>query len=152
MQTLWGPRTLPLTLGSETDVFLANGVATFFSQLGGTIAIPIGNAILLNALGKNVPKYTDGLKPQTIVDAGPLAITHLTSDPATILGVRLAYTKAIQNIIIFSLAVLCASIPAAAGMQWLNIRKVAEARKEANATQAAAVDARQKTETTALTL
>jgi hypothetical protein len=141
-----------LTLGSDTDVFLANGVATFFSQLGGTIAIPIGNAILLNALRKNIPIYTEGLDPQTIVNAGPLAITHLTSDPDMILGIRLAYTKAIQNIIIFSLAVVCASVPAAAGMQWLNIRKVAEARNDAKAAHAAAVDAQQKSETTALTL
>ena len=39
---------------SDTDVFLANGVATFFSQLGGTIAILIGNAFILNALSKYI--------------------------------------------------------------------------------------------------
>jgi hypothetical protein len=141
-----------LTLGSETDVFLANGVATFFSQLGGTIAIPIGNAILLNALGKNIPIYAEGLDPHTIVNEGPLAITHLTKNPDMVLGIRLAYTKAIQHIMIFSLACVCASVPAAAGMQWLNIRKVAEARTQVKAAQAAAVAAQQKSETTALTL
>lgn len=125
------PQKRILTISSDTDVFLANGVATFFSQLGGTIAIPIGNAFILNALSKYIPIYTNGdIDAHTIVHAGPLAIPQLTSDPNTILSIRLAYSKSIQHIIIFALAVVCASIPAAAGMQWLNIRKVADARSK----------------------
>jgi hypothetical protein len=115
----------------DTDVFLANGVATFFSQLGGTIAIPIGNAFILNALTKYIPMYTDNdLNAHTIIETGPLAFPHLTSDRDTIFDIRLAYSKAIQHILIFALVVVCVSIPAAAGMQWLNLRTVANARNK----------------------
>lgn len=112
-------------------MFLANGVATFFSQLGGTIAVPIGNTFILNALNKYIPVYADGLDAGTIVHAGPLAITQLTHSPDAIYGIRLAYSKGIYHVLIFALAVVCASIPAAAGMQWLNLKKVAEAREQA---------------------
>ncbi|KAF1992817.1 MFS general substrate transporter [Amniculicola lignicola CBS 123094] len=115
---------------TDTDVFLANGVATFFSQLGGTIAVPIGNALLLNGLAEYVPRYMPDIKPEQAVQAGPLGLTNLSSLPATVHGLRLAYSKAIQHLLIFALAVVCFSIPAASGMQWLNIIKISQAREK----------------------
>ncbi|KAF1964404.1 MFS multidrug transporter-like protein [Bimuria novae-zelandiae CBS 107.79] len=117
------------THGSESDVFLANGVATFFSQLGGTIAIPIGNAFLLNGLGKYIPQYAPELSAQTVVRAGPLAIDRLSQSTVTVHSIRLAYSKAIQHILIYALAVVCFSIPVACGMQWLNVKKVSQERE-----------------------
>ena len=64
-----------------------------------------------------------------MVHAGPLALNKLTSSATTIFGLRLAYAKAIQHIMIFAVAIVCVSILAASGMQWLNIKKVAEDRK-----------------------
>ncbi|KAF2468048.1 MFS general substrate transporter [Lindgomyces ingoldianus] len=135
---------------TDTDVFLANGVATFFSQLGGTIAIPIGNAFLLNGLGKYIPKYAKEIAVETVVHAGPLALNELSLSADTVYGLRLAYSKAIQHILIFALAVVCFSIPAASGMQWLNIKKVSQERKKRKTTSHAndneQVDVDEKTE------
>ncbi|KAF2688517.1 hypothetical protein K458DRAFT_465018 [Lentithecium fluviatile CBS 122367] len=133
---------------TETDVFLVHGVATFFSQLGGTIALPIGNAfisILLGNTSRNTPIndkcnffYTDGLDAQIIVNAGPMAINQLASGSSTVLHIRLAYSKAIQHVVIFALAVVCASVPAAAGTHWLNIKNVAEKCNEVQGVQVVA--------------
>ena len=64
-----------------------------------------------------------------MVYAGPLALDKLASSTTTIFGLRLAYAKAIQHIMFFAVAIVCASILAASGMEWLNIKKVAEDRK-----------------------
>jgi len=93
-----------------------------------TIAIPIGNSILLNELRKYIPKYSHDIEVQAVVRAGPLAIDKLSSSLDTANGVRVAYSKAIQHILVFALTVVCVSIPAASGMKWLNIKKVSRAR------------------------
>ncbi|KAF2800649.1 MFS general substrate transporter [Melanomma pulvis-pyrius CBS 109.77] len=119
---------------TDADVFLANGVATFFSQLGGTVAIPIGNAILLNGLGNYIPKYTKDIAVQTVIRAGPLALHDISPSADTVHGIQLAYSKAIQHVLIFALAVVCVSIPASCGMEWLNIKKISRDRETSKET------------------
>jgi hypothetical protein len=97
-----------------------------------TVAIPIGNAVFLNALGKYIPIYSDGIETQAVVHAGPLAIHQLSSSAITVHGIRLAYSKAVQHTMVFALVIICVSIPAASGMQWLNIKKVSKAREANN--------------------
>jgi hypothetical protein len=80
-------------------------------------------------LATYVPRYTEGLSTNAVVHAGPLAIDRLSSSADTVHGIRLAYSKAIQNIMIFSLAIVCISILAASGMRWVNVVKVSQARE-----------------------
>ncbi|KAF2451162.1 MFS general substrate transporter [Karstenula rhodostoma CBS 690.94] len=117
---------------TESDVFLANGVATFFSQLGGTIAVPIGNAFLLNAIRKYVPRWAPDVPVQTVIRAGPLSIDHLSQSADTVHAIRLVYSTAIKHIMIYALTVVCVSLPVACGMQWLNIREVSQERNTEN--------------------
>ncbi|KAF1969851.1 MFS general substrate transporter [Bimuria novae-zelandiae CBS 107.79] len=50
---------------TDNDVFVANGIASFFAQLGGSIGVPIGNAILINALKSSVPKHVPGIPSES---------------------------------------------------------------------------------------
>jgi hypothetical protein len=73
--------------------------------------------------------YAPEITLQQIVQTGPLAINQLSQSAQTIHGIRLAYSKAIQHIFLFALAVVCISIPASSRMQWLNVKKVSEVRE-----------------------
>ncbi|EHK98250.1 hypothetical protein M7I_6017 [Glarea lozoyensis 74030] len=56
---------------TDNDIFLANGIASFFGQLGGAIGIPIANTLLVNGLRSSIPKATgDKISPQTVIDVG----------------------------------------------------------------------------------
>lgn len=120
----------------EDDVFIANGVATFFSQLGGSIAVSIGESLLVNGLSREIPQHTNAISPQTVINAGPLDLQNLTSSAAILLSLRESYVIAISNIFIFATVVVCVSIPVACGMQWLNVKKISKEREEKKATQA----------------
>ncbi|MCJ1397655.1 hypothetical protein MMC11_000851 [Xylographa trunciseda] len=115
---------------SDNDVFIANGVATFFSQLGGSIAVSIGESLLVNGLLREVPKHTQAVSPQAVIDAGALGLLSLATSPITIQALRQSYVIAISDIFIFTTAIVCVSIPMACGMQWLNVKTISKEREE----------------------
>ncbi|TGO50665.1 hypothetical protein BELL_1796g00010 [Botrytis elliptica] len=113
----------------EGDVFVANGVATFFSQLGGSIAVSIGNSFLVNGLAKEVPRHTSAISPQAVIDAGPFAVQNISADSTIVNAVQESYANSISHVFIFATAIVCFSMPMAAGMEWLNLNTISQGRK-----------------------
>ncbi|OCL09619.1 permease of the major facilitator superfamily [Glonium stellatum] len=120
---------------TDEDIFLANGIATLFSQLGGSIAISMGNALLINGLDASVPTYAPGVSAKAIIDAGPLNLSEFASSAAVLSNLRVAYGKAIQHVLIFALVIICTSVPVACGMQWLNLKSISKDQENAKAMQ-----------------
>ncbi|KAF7916838.1 uncharacterized protein EAE98_010560 [Botrytis deweyae] len=105
------------------------GVATFFSQLGGSIAVSIGNSFLVNGLAKEVPRQTSAISPQAVIDAGPLAVQNISADSTIVNAVQESYANSISHVFIFATAIVCFSMPMAAGMEWLNLNTISQGRK-----------------------
>ncbi|KAL8982245.1 MAG: hypothetical protein Q9177_005332, partial [Variospora cf. flavescens] len=86
-----------ITLLRDNDIFIANGIANFFGQLGGALGVPIGNALLIGGLRSEVPKFAPDVSPEAVVRNGALDLQRLTSSPKTLQGLRTAYAMAISH-------------------------------------------------------
>ncbi|KAL8704960.1 MAG: hypothetical protein Q9201_001906 [Fulgogasparrea decipioides] len=115
---------------NDNDVFIANGIASFFGQIGGSIGIPIANALLIDGLHSQVPEYAPSVSPDDVVRNGALHFESLTTSSSLLRGLRQAYAIAISHVCIFLVAIICISIPTALGMEWLNIKEVSRKREE----------------------
>jgi len=111
------------------DVATGNAIAVFSFQLGGALGIAIAQNLFLNELTQAVPRYTSDMSPQTVISAGAMGLAAIARTPEVLLALRRAYAQAIRYTLILSLVAACAAFPSALGMEWLNIRKVAEARR-----------------------
>ena len=115
---------------SDNDILIANGIASFFGQLGGALGVPIGNALLIDGLHDQVPKHAPSVSPDAVVTGGALALKSLATSPIILHGLRVAWTIAISHVNYFLVAVICISVPTACGMEWLNIKKVSTERQD----------------------
>lgn len=82
----------------------------------------MGNTVLVNGLLREVPRATDRVSPQAVIKAGPTNFQRLTVDPTVLRALKYSYSKAIQNILYFSLATIAVSVPFAIGMEWKNLK------------------------------
>ncbi|PVH94202.1 hypothetical protein DM02DRAFT_661269 [Periconia macrospinosa] len=63
---------------TDNDIFIANVIASFFGQFGGSLAIPVSNAVLLKGLRNVLPKYAPGVSADAAIAAGGLYVDTLT--------------------------------------------------------------------------
>ncbi|MCJ1377535.1 hypothetical protein MMC17_000630 [Xylographa soralifera] len=115
---------------TDNDIFIANGIASFFGQLGGSLGVPIGNALLIDKLRGEVFDLASDISPDAVIAAGPLALQSLTSSPAVLQGLRQAWALAVSQVNVFLVVIICISIPTACGMKWLNIKKISIQREQ----------------------
>ncbi|KAF1969288.1 hypothetical protein BU23DRAFT_401572, partial [Bimuria novae-zelandiae CBS 107.79] len=111
------------------DVATGNAIAVFSFQLGGALGIAIGQNLFLNKLAQTVPGYTSELSPEVVINAGAAGLVSLAQSPELLLALRRAYAQAIRYTLILPLVAACAAFLPEMGMDWLNIRHVAEARR-----------------------
>ena len=95
-----------------------------------SIAISIGQSLLINGLNTEIPRYNGAVTSQAVIEAGALNLPSLTNSPAVLQSLREAYARVISNIMIFSLAIVCIGFPVACGMKWLNLKKFAAERQQ----------------------
>ncbi|KAF4988760.1 hypothetical protein F66182_16680, partial [Fusarium sp. NRRL 66182] len=74
----------------DDEIFIANGIASFFGQLGGSIGVPIANAVLIASLQIQVPTYAPSVSPEAVIQAGALNVATLSTTPDIIYGLRSA--------------------------------------------------------------
>ncbi|MCJ1376700.1 hypothetical protein MMC20_007945 [Loxospora ochrophaea] len=115
---------------NENDVPTGNAVTVLFSQLGGAVAIPIGETIFLNDLLREVFSRTNAIPAQAIITAGATNLNELTNNPDVLLDLRIAYSKAVVDTIYFALATTILPIVFAVSMEWKNVKKVSEQRAQ----------------------
>lgn len=71
------------------------------------------------------------IPPAQVILAGATGIRRLSTDTAIIRLIQDAYCYAFQIVMYFALGTVIIAIPFAAGMQWLNAKKVAQSQTEA---------------------
>ncbi|KAF7916073.1 hypothetical protein EAE99_009826 [Botrytis elliptica] len=94
-----------------------------------SIAVSIGNSFLVNGLAKEVPRHTSAISPQAVIDAGPFAVQNISADSTIVNAVQESYANSISHVFIFATAIVCFSMPMAAGMEWLNLNTISQGRK-----------------------
>jgi hypothetical protein len=106
---------------SKKDMPVGNAVAIFFNSLGGAISISIAQNIFSNTLISQIPKYTTGIDPWTVVRAGATHVREVVPKDQ-LEGVLFAYNIAVTHAYILSIA--CASIAFlfSLGFEWKTVK------------------------------
>ncbi|KAL8837431.1 MAG: hypothetical protein Q9170_002515 [Blastenia crenularia] len=107
-------------------------IAVLFYQLGAAIGIAMGQTITLNTIQSEVPKRVPGIAASAILTAGAANLKGLTDSPHVLSELRMVWCKAIDRIMLLSVSLVAASVPFTLGMEWINAKKVAQSRKQAN--------------------
>ncbi|KAF2867710.1 MFS multidrug transporter-like protein [Massariosphaeria phaeospora] len=123
------PYTALQAVLEPTDTATGNAIAIFSWQLGGAIAVSIGQNLLLNGLQRTIPSHTTMVSVSAVLEAGVGGLTRLAPNPAVLQQLREDYAEALRGTFILALVGTCVALPFAAGMQWLNIKTVAEERR-----------------------
>ncbi|KAF2440272.1 MFS general substrate transporter [Karstenula rhodostoma CBS 690.94] len=113
---------------SADDIPIGNAISVFVWQLGGAIAIAVGQTITLTTIITEVPKRIPEVSPQAVIAAGALGFDTLAATPDALVQLRDIWNLAFTRTMILSLAMTCAAVPCALGMEFLNSRKIAEQR------------------------
>jgi hypothetical protein len=108
---------------------LDKAIAIFSWQLGGAIAVSIGQNLLLNTLKISIPAHTTEVSTQQVIDAGAGGLKSIAPNVAVLQSLREAYAAAMRGSFVLALVGTCLALPFAVGMQWLNIKTVAEERR-----------------------
>jgi cellobiose-specific phosphotransferase system component IIC len=87
--------------------------------------------VFVNGLLDEIPKRSNAVSPVEVLAVGPTAFQHLARTPEILRALQNAYATAIQLTMYSSLATVCIALPFALGMQWLNVKNVAEAQNAA---------------------
>ncbi|MCJ1404233.1 hypothetical protein MMC11_007458 [Xylographa trunciseda] len=125
------PYTALQVVLSESDVPSGNGIMLLFQQLGGAIAIPIGETIFVNTLIARVSQNTHAVSPATVLAAGAANLAQIAPSPAVRRALQLSYSDAVTSTLYLALASTVLALFCASGMEWKSIKRVAEAREEA---------------------
>ncbi|KAL8827933.1 MAG: hypothetical protein Q9170_006815 [Blastenia crenularia] len=119
-----GTRVTPNPTAPSLTPSRAAAMVSFFQQLGGAIAIPIGNTLLVNGLLREIPRRTDAVSAQAVIRAGATNLRQLTNgDAVTLRAVQSGYAKAVVATLYLALAAACVALPFAAGMEWRSVRR-----------------------------
>lgn len=100
-----------------------------------SLAISIGSNLLDNSLSYFVPLYAPSIPPIAVLREGALRLSSLTTATDVLTGLRQAYAKSIDQIMIFALVIVCLGAPVTLGMRWLNLKIVAADREREKAQQ-----------------
>jgi len=89
---------------NKEDMAIGNAIPMFFNTLGGAISVSISENIFANSLVQEVPKFTTGVDPHTIISTGATQIRQVvTADQLQ--GVLHAYADALDKVYILPYAV-----------------------------------------------
>lgn len=98
-----------------------------------SLAISIGSNVLDNSLSHFVLLYAPSIPPNAVLNEGALHLSSLTSAADILDALRRAYAKAIDQIMVFALVIVCLGAPVTMGMRWLNLKIIAANRKKEKA-------------------
>ena len=114
---------------SEDDLPTGNAIAVLFYQLGGVVAISMGQTITISTLVDEVPKLLPQLPVGAVIAAGAANLPAVAPTPELLSILRTIWNTAIVRTMILSTALVGAAVPFTLGMEWLNAKKIAQERE-----------------------
>ncbi|TEY56427.1 hypothetical protein BOTCAL_0225g00070 [Botryotinia calthae] len=103
------------------DMPSGNAIAIFFNSLGGAISISIAQNVFSNGLVKYVPQYAPEVSPAVIYAAGATHLRDVIS-PADLVGVLVAYCKALDEAFVLAIAVGAIATICACFVEWKSVK------------------------------
>ncbi|KAI1130787.1 MFS general substrate transporter [Nemania abortiva] len=125
------PYTAIAIVLDDQDIPVGNALAVLFYQLGGAVAISIGQTITITSLLALLPQRLPDLSAETVITVGAANLATLVSTPQDLATLRDIWNIAISHTMFLGVAVVGAAVPFTVGMEWLNANKVAAQRTSA---------------------
>ncbi|KAF3932607.1 hypothetical protein ABW20_dc0109963 [Dactylellina cionopaga] len=129
----WGmqqPAIAAQTVLERKDVPIGTSMVMFCQILGGAVFIAVGQSSFANKLVNGLISINgNGFDAQKVIHTGATDI-RTTVAPEFLPQVWDAYNAAVVNVFYVAVALSCASIFGAVGMEWLSTRKDADADKK----------------------
>ncbi|ETS85984.1 hypothetical protein PFICI_04009 [Pestalotiopsis fici W106-1] len=122
------PYTALQAVLAPEDVAIGNALNVFSFHLAGAVGTAVGQALLLDGLKVEVPRYTDAVTAREVIQAGATGLENVAKSPVVLHALRAAYAQAVRRTIILGLAGICLVVPISFAMEWVNIKEVAETR------------------------
>ncbi|KAF2194761.1 MFS general substrate transporter [Zopfia rhizophila CBS 207.26] len=119
------PYTAVQVVLSDKDIPTGNAIAVLSFQLGGAIAISMGQTISITTILDLLPQRLPQLSTQATLKAGAAGLQLLASTPQELITLRQIWNEAIKRIMLLAVFLVGASVPFTLGMEWLNAKKVA---------------------------
>ena len=111
------------TAVSLRDVPVATGLTLFFQQLGGSIFLAIGQAVLVNKLLPQMQQIDPSITANQIVRAGATGLESLVS-PEQLPQVVSAYARAIDATFIAPIVTSALAFVATFGIEWKSVKEM----------------------------
>ncbi|GKZ28913.1 hypothetical protein AbraIFM66950_001871 [Aspergillus brasiliensis] len=119
---------IQVTLSAE-DLPMGNAIAVLFYQLGGAIAIAMGQTVVLSTITEKLNGQIAGLTSRDVFEAGAANLQALAPTAADLAFLREIWNEGISRTMILSVALVAAAVPFTLGMEWLDAKRVARSRQ-----------------------
>ncbi|OJJ70255.1 hypothetical protein ASPBRDRAFT_129786 [Aspergillus brasiliensis CBS 101740] len=119
---------IQVTLSAE-DLPMGNAIAVLFYQLGGAIAIAMGQTVVLSTITEKLNGQIAGLTSHDVFEAGAANLQALAPTAADLAFLREIWNEGISRTMILSVALVAAAVPFTLGMEWLDAKRVARSRQ-----------------------
>ena len=129
------PYTAVAVVLDDEDIAIGNAIAVLFYQLGGAVAISLGQTITISTILNLVSQRLPEIPGQLMITMGAARLSEIASTPEALAIIRDIWNTAIARTMILCVAVVGASIPFTLGMEWLNSIRASEERKKASESQ-----------------
>jgi hypothetical protein len=105
---------------AKKDVSIGVSLMFFAQNLGSTIFVSVAQNVLADKLIKNLSQIA-GLNSRVVGKSGATGLRNAVK-PGLLGPVQVAYNAAIRNAYYVGLAMACATVIGAAGMEWKNLK------------------------------
>lgn len=124
------PYTAVAVVLSDEDIPVGNALAVLFYQLGGAVAISLGQTVAISTLVHLVPRRLPGLPVDRVLAAGATNLRSLAPSASMLVILQDIWNTAIARTMILSAVMLAMCVPFTMGMEWLNAVNVAKQRRQ----------------------
>ena len=116
-----GPQTAASTVFSQVDAPLAIAAVIFAQNFGPALTVPVAQSIFEGRLRTYLEKYAKGVDGSALAGMGLLDLKSLVGEKE--LGeALLGYDEAVTRTLFLPLALTCASLIGALGMEWRSVK------------------------------
>lgn len=121
---------------ADDDIPVGNAIVVFLTQMGGALAVSLGQTITLTTLVTLVPRRLPGLSAQLVKDVGASNLLSLHLSLEDLETLRDIWNTAVVRTMILATAFVGAALPFTLRMEWLNTKTEAEVRRQTSALRA----------------
>ncbi|KAI1135166.1 major facilitator superfamily transporter [Hypoxylon sp. FL0543] len=108
------------------DIPTGTSIVVFFQNFGGSFLLSAAQTTFLSKLLSGTSGLP-GITSSQVVDAGATGVLSLSSDPAVLQVIRVAYRDGLIQAYMVALILVCLSLLGVVGMEWRNVKAKAPA-------------------------